>query len=285
MDERPIFDPDILEAIEVFRGGEQDQGDPALRAAAEAARIDPNLAERLARIRDWDRRCADAIRQVAVPPELAPRIVELLKQRPTALAAVVTQSGSRDDALHPERPASRDALASAPPARRRRYWRWAVPAAASIAVAALGIWMVLGQDHRWPGPDELCRTAIGLFEAPAPAASEGAPMDDGAPPRAYPYSPHLLRIPRTQWRSVDQFGGRRAVAYDLPLEGGRRATLYVLRGRAERVPNAPPRQSQLQTRNLSVAAWQSGELIYVLVVDGGERAYRALLESTARPWT
>lgn len=29
MDERPIFDPDILEAIEVFRGGEQDQGDPA----------------------------------------------------------------------------------------------------------------------------------------------------------------------------------------------------------------------------------------------------------------
>ena len=106
-------------------------------------------------------------------------------------------------------------------------------------------------------------------------------MDDGrrAP---YPYSPHLLHPP--QWR-VDQFGGRRAVAYDLPLEGGRRATLYVLRGRAERVPNAPPRQSQLQTRNLSVAAWQSGELIYVLVVDGGERAYRALLESTARPWT
>ncbi|MGI6418414.1 MAG: hypothetical protein ACOX1P_22400 [Thermoguttaceae bacterium] len=285
MDERPSFDPDILEAIEVFRGGDDDQEDSALRAAAEAARTDPNLAEHLARIKRWDRRCADAMRQVAVPPALAPRIIELLKQKETALAAVMTDSGSRGDQVRPERPISRDTPTSAATTSRRRYWRWTAAAATVVAVAALGISMFLNQDRRWSGPDELCRTAIGLFELPAPGANEGAPIDRVAPPRAYPYSPHLLCIPNTRWRNVDQFGGRRAVAYDLPLEGGRRATLYVLRGRAERVPNAPPRQSQLQTRNLSVAAWQSGELIYVLVVDGGEPAYRALLESTAQPWT
>lgn len=283
MDERPSFDPEILEAIEVFRPGEAGQEDLALQALIEVARTDPNLAEHLVRIQRWDRRCAEAMREVAVPPGLAPRIIELLKRNEVSPPVRESASDSQDGKIDREAPASRDVLASTP--RMRRRWRWGVPAGAAIVAAALAIFMFLVQDHRWSGPDELCRTAINLFDVPEPEAGGGLLVSQTAPPEAYPYSPHLLSVPNTRWRSIERFGGHRAVAYDLPLRGDSRATLYVLRGSAKGLPAAPPIQSQLQTRNLSAAAWQSGDLVYVLVVAGGERGYRALLESTARPWT
>lgn len=281
MDERPSIDPDILEAIEVFRSGETEQEDLALQAVIEAARSDPNLAEHLRRVERWDRRCAEAMREVAVPADLAARIVEVLERKQAVPPPREPAVGDRTVEIGCGAPAPRDALA---PTTRRRSWRRIV-VAATIAAAATVVLMVLAPDGGWSGPDELCRTAISLFDIPMPAVNEGFLVSQVAPPEDYPYSSHLLSVPEMRWRSVDEFGRSHAVAYDLPLRGQRRATLYVLRGKAEGLPATPPRQSQLQTRNLAVAAWQSGDLIYVLVADGGEGAYRALLESTARPWT
>jgi hypothetical protein len=44
-----------------------------------------------------------------------------------------------------------------------------------------------------------------------------------------------------------------------------------------KLPTTPAYRPLSTTRNRSVGMWQSGDLLYVLVVEGGQRAYQDLL--------
>jgi hypothetical protein len=81
-----------------------------------------------------------------------------------------------------------------------------------------------------------------------------------------------------RWRNVPKFDRATAVAYDLPLGQGTRATVYVIRCRAPRLPVAPPITPDFVTGRVAIAAWQVGDLVYVAVVEGGAPAYQALLQ-------
>jgi hypothetical protein len=76
------------------------------------------------------------------------------------------------------------------------------------------------------------------------------------------------------------------VAYDLPGPGGVRATLYVAHRDVPGLGSYPPAVPAAGgTAGYSAAAWQDGETLYVLVVEGDARAYRGLLNLSSGPLT
>jgi hypothetical protein len=93
----------------------------------------------------------------------------------------------------------------------------------------------------------------------------GELVSDVQPPVAYPMSADIVPLQNIRWRYVTNYLGGPAVAYDLPARGGR-ATLYVIPRNVPGLPSIPP--SPLSTGGMSAAAWQTGGMLYVLVVEG-----------------
>jgi hypothetical protein len=93
-----------------------------------------------------------------------------------------------------------------------------------------------------------------------------------APPAEFPISGDLRPFSKIRWRRVKQFLGGDAVAYDLPAYSGK-ATLYVFRHSVTGLPSSPPNSPDQNTGGTLVAAWESGGLVYVLVVQGNDRDY------------
>lgn len=99
-----------------------------------------------------------------------------------------------------------------------------------------------------------------------------------APPAEYPMSRDLRQSASIRWRRVAKFLGGDAVAYDLPRIGGK-ATLYVVRRAIAGLPPVPNRDNpDLNTAGKSVAAWESGGLLYVLVVEGDQSTYQGYFD-------
>lgn len=263
MDERPKWTPEQLEALESLRRGVDVEDDSALIPVDEAVRTDQELAERLELIHRWDASISEAIRDVSVPPALAEQILQRLE--PASI------------------PSSRATLPHN--ARKRKRTRWAaIAAAVAVAASLIACLVVL---NRLPelDPNVLRDAAREQFLADLGSQPSGTPFNGRDFPAEYPYSEDLRDdFPGIQWRVIPSFGPTKAIAYDIPLGPGRRATLYVVRCRSRSLPMKPPTILDSQTRNLATAAWQSSGVVYVVVVQGGEREYRSLLR-TAGPLT
>ena len=77
--------------------------------------------------------------------------------------------------------------------------------------------------------------------------------------------------------------GQSACAYDLTAADGRPAALFVISEDGQIAGSALPLKPGSCTGGLMIGCWQTGELIYVLVVEGDERAYRSLLDDAGPP--
>ena len=73
------------------------------------------------------------------------------------------------------------------------------------------------------------------------------------------------------------------VAYQLQDRAGTTAVLYVVRLSRAGLPLAPPSSPQSNTAGKAVGYWRSGEMVFVLVVPGDERSYRAFVSSSPVP--
>jgi len=73
------------------------------------------------------------------------------------------------------------------------------------------------------------------------------------------------------------------VAYDLTGPNGRRATLYAIKVKVEGQLGESPPMRPAVTQGVAVSAWQSGQVVYVLVVDGGTQEYRHFLRRLGGP--
>ena len=71
------------------------------------------------------------------------------------------------------------------------------------------------------------------------------------------------------------------MAFNLSRPGEGRAVLFVVRMGSRDIPGSPPATPQSATGGLTVAAWQNGGLVYVLVVEGDDRFYRRLIHTPA----
>jgi len=287
MENSPNYDQRIIEALEVCRPGSDDVADPALRILAEAIEADPELAQLYARLQEVDGRVAAAFADVPVPEGLEGRLLERLGvasdqgvspgentgQGRAQAPGVLTTPDSATSEAQPETTLRPTPVA---PRRARQPRRWLLAGGGVAVAAALVVGAVMVFSHS--GPDytrqAVLDEAIRFFSHETP---EAARPDE--PPSDYPLSSAMAR-PRQieiEWRWVSGLLESRGVAYDFRDPRGARATLYVLDRQVAGLPAAPTLRPYT-TGGCSVEAWQEGGLLYVLVVDSGDRrAYRQFL--------
>jgi hypothetical protein len=98
-----------------------------------------------------------------------------------------------------------------------------------------------------------------------------------------------LTVKPTGWREVHNLLGRSGVAYEL-RSGSVHATLYVVeRDPPTRfapsfvdLPTIPPTSSLTDSGGKALSAWKQGDLLYVLVVEGGPQQYKAFVAQPGR---
>lgn len=291
MDNPPIPEDRILEAIEACRPGSDDLADPALAHLAEKLEATAELKGLYERIQRVDAGLAAAFHDVAVPEGLAQRITDRLatshrrvakepppNPRPGEVALPANEETSQKPAPPP---------AAAMPAQPRPLSRrWLLAAGGLVTVAAglfVAVWIVGGSQEC----DEpiVLREAMDRFRdeierAESLAAVQGHLLSDPhhPPPSAYPISRDVLRVRGIRWRPISGFLGRSGVAYDLPgPDGTTQATLYVVELTVPDLGALPPAAPRRNTGGYSAAAWQAGQLLYVLAVRGGKGAYGSCL--------
>jgi hypothetical protein len=281
MDDRSNHDREVYDAIEVCRPGSDDISDPSLAFLAAELAANPELDKRYEQLQRLDRRIAKAFSNVPVPVGLADRILAFL-----ALSQIE----------EPIRIAEAEAALAGPAAseetratRRRRSRRWLLVTGGALAAAAAILVMVLvGSPSARPMTREtVIQAATDQFTHALETSVQGQLISATGPPNAYPYSRDLVNLPNIRWRWISNFLGRSGVAYDLIGPGRTRATLYVVQGAGAGLPGVPakPVSSAATGRQLSVAAWQTGGLLYVLVVNGGPSQFPQFLDTAHGPVT
>lgn len=273
MPDEPIRDPRIVEAMEACRPGSDDLADPAFAFLAAKMEANPELRELYERLQCVDGTIAGAFEDVPVPEGLADRIT-------TRLASVRNGHG----AAGPDREAAETAAAEpigkvATPGRRAAR-RWILAGgvggilAASLAVVLLvlrGTPVVLDEAVVLAAANDRFNSDEGL---------EGELVMQSPAPDAFPAGPDfdVSKFRQIRWRWVGGFLGCKGVAYDLTPRGRARATLYVVKCTVTPKLSTMPAYTPLPaTGNRSVGMWQTGDLLYVLVVEGGQREYQRLL--------
>lgn len=266
MDNLPHRDPHLREAIEACRPGSDDLHAPEMASLREQLAADPELQRFCDRVERFDRRVAEAFRDVPVPEGLEASILARLGIAGAVSAAADSPSDATETA--PLRRAPLDQSPAVAPSRRSR--RWLFRAAAAVAASLLvGTFVYLQR------PIPLTESQI-LDAARSDFQSEGTiAWNEGSPPEEFLPSGHVRRVSlaRVKWRELEGFLGRHAVVYDLTQLDGRNARLYMVRASAAGLPPLPPSTPQSTTHGLSVSAWAERGLLCILVVDGSPHDY------------
>jgi hypothetical protein len=255
-------EPPLWEAMEACRPGSDDLNDPGMAQLADAMATDAGLRDRYQRLQGMDAKIRDAFCDVAAPARLADRLL------------------ARIAAVPREAPAAMPAVVEPRRVSRRRL----VAIAAALATTAALVPALL-TFNRQPATtaSSVVERATQFFAADS--HSTGYWVGETPSPADYPSSRDLLRAGRINWRWVHGFLGADAVAYDLPAGGGQRATLYAARRSVTGLPMMAPRSPTFTTAGYSAAAWQDGDMLYVLVVEGDARTYQDCLDLDRAPLT
>jgi hypothetical protein len=262
--------PEWLWAIDGLRAGEELPADVELpKAGADWANgpAGERLRQRLAR---HDAQVASALQAALVPSGLSERV----------LAAVQQELAARPRASSIQTHASADH-------RERRMTRraaWAGMAAAVAATVFVAVQFFSPKKSEFT-PASLMEAAIARFAAERNEPPDSQDSKTTEPPHDLPISSEIL-VESARWRWIDDpWLGRRGVAYDVTVgDEAVRATLYVMEGEMEGLISAPPPMpSYPPTQGACAAAWQSGGLVYVLVVEGKEAEYQRFLRHPGGP--
>lgn len=255
MDERPLNRKELFEALECCRPGHNDAALPGMERLALALDSSPELDRRRERLEQYDAAVAAAFHDLPMSEGLEDRLLARLDAEPAVEPTVVPHRGRR---------------------------RLLAAAATAVAVAAALLIAFFPLDWRKP---ETVRPvdwsmAISQFNSDIERGEFGVGQALDTAPEQYPFDSAVAAYPGTTWRPVEDFLGQSGVVYDLPVPG-MRASLYVVRRTAPGVPSLPdPCNPLLTTGNRAVGAWQDGDRLYVLVVEGDLPQYRRLLHDS-----
>lgn len=271
-----IPDPRVIEAMEACRPGSDDLSDPGLAFLAAELAASPELDDAYERLQRVDSAIRSAFADVSVPDDLAARILHRLS---SASHDALSDESSDSSRATINAPALAEPVAVAIDRSSKALRRWLLAGVGSVglgvAVSLLAV-AVLRTDSRPLTDDQVLEAAMAVFDREA-GVPPGRLVAEAAPPSGHPFSRFVRQNPHIRWRWIKEFLEQSAVAYDLARPGEPRATLYVVRRTVAGLPSAPPARPTLTTHHRSVAAWQTGSLLYVLVVDGGLPSYRGLL--------
>jgi hypothetical protein len=278
------------ERIDACRPGSDDLSLPALAELAAAIETDHELADELARSQRFDGAVARAMHDVPLPAGLADRVLARLAQV-NAVAAPLESSASHPVPLEQgviaatapalpsadqsPTPAVADSARGDLGAGSRRRWISAALAAAAALLIAVGFWQLNGSRPRQISEHELASAGMQWFNEAAPRTGwkasktplPGFPLD-----RAITATPTPL--PQRSFRTAL---GEPAVAYQLAARP-KGAVLYVVQTKLVYPVTTIPYKRLGTSGNVSIAAWQRGNLLYVLAVDGGPQQLDAFVK-------
>ncbi len=276
---------EILEAMESCRahgavGAGGDLNDPQFSELAAAVGEDGELRARFERLQRADTAIKAAFADVPVPADLAERVLRRLGEEAASQAAKPIQCAAETVPNSPAPPPSEHVTPQPKRISRRRLIAGFAAVAAASAVAA-AIWL---HNHRDPAltPGQAIETAMDFFRQDN--GPQGELASRVAPPADFPISSDIARFKDVRWRRIPGLMGGAGVAYDLPSRRGK-ATLYVVNCTVAGLPQFPPPLPTLSTGGNSAAAWQSGGLLYVLVVQGDAQTYSDYLDRSQGPLT
>jgi hypothetical protein len=261
----------IIEGIESCRPGSDDLQSPELADVAQCVEFGSQAREVYQRAQKWDTSVSQAMEQVEVPAGLAERILAALGQQPAPSASL---AHAVDNAQRVE--ADPNATVAPRPAEApwsRRQWL----AAASVIAATLLVAVFAGQYFRTDdelAPDEMVDAWLADL---SPRWNE---MHDVPPDFVLPVS---LTTEPSGWQSFRGANGVRGVAFKLVRANVGNALLLVVRLSRPTAPTSPPSRPQSTTGGKSIGYWRSGQLLYVLVVEGTEREYRTYVNAAGSP--
>lgn len=258
---------DLLVALDACRADHRDEELPEVSAAIAAH--PPRLVERARRrLQQADRAIAAAMEQVPVPEGLGERILaNLAHQPPPACAAESDEPGPTS--ARP-RPWSMVRLRCV---SRRKVLAVAVPG----MVAVLVLTLVFRPRH-----EPLDAAQIDQFARDFYATDDhDAGLVHTAPPRQFPPDVRLA-APMQGWRRLAHgFFGVPTVAYELVTHRRARATLYVVDSRSLTLTGIGPSPTPVATGGIAIGAWQSGDKLYVLVVQGSARQFESYFRQSS----
>lgn len=269
------IDRRTLEGIEACRPGSDDLQSDELADVARRVQDDPQARAVYARVQQWDAAVSSAMEQVPVPVGLAERILARL----SASGSGSGPSGAVADALAQTAGAAPDAGPrpgeSAPRDLGRSRRRWLTGAAAVAATVAVAVFLAQYVSTTSDTPLEAMADAWLAQLKPKWRGMSQAP-NEFAMPRA-------IRVEAVGWQNVGQFAGAHGAAYQLVHATAGTARLFVVRLSKGGAPATPPSVPQFTTGGRSIGYWQTGKLLYVLVVNGNEHQYRAFVNPARMP--
>jgi len=279
MENEPIRNPRLWEAMESCRPRHDDLADPEMAWLARELEASPELTGLHRRLQRLDAAMADAFRDVPVPPGLEAQILARLES--ASSKAIASPAGivpaTRISADLPGTDVPR-------PLPLRRRWLLAVGGLGAAAAAVLLVAIGILQKPAGLAKSEVLNGAIQFYLSDPHEG--GRPLAEAAP--EYPFSPSLAsvvsrRFPEVHWRPIQGFLNRSAVGFDVIGPQGIVATLYVTDCPVDELPSEVPLRPMLSTGETSVSAWQEGGLLYLLVVEGGIPAYERFCAGSAGP--
>jgi hypothetical protein len=220
-------------------------------------------------VQEWDAAVAAKMEDIDVPQGLQDRILERLR----------SAAGSTVEALNvASHPLDVEPAMQITPRQysRRQYSRrqwlagFAMIAASVLVATFLSVWL--------PSDSEVPMEDIADGWSQQLAASW---QQTEQPPREFALPSAITAAPvGWQWLAKHAAHG---VAYQLQDRAGTTAILYVARLSRAGLPLAPPAAPQSNTGGKAVGYWRSGDMVYVLVVPGDERSYRAFVSASPVP--
>ncbi|MCU0981923.1 MAG: DUF3379 domain-containing protein [Pirellulaceae bacterium] len=270
---------EIQQAIDACRPGSDDLQRPEMAALADAIRQDPDVRRRYESSQQFDASVRGLFRDVPVPAGLADRLLAAIEP-PRDRAAAESQTlvapllSEHDVRKHAEE-------AGGWPHRKRRRM-WLTMAGSLTAAAALAGFLLLvpyfsvtepRPDDRLPGEILAWADAVvrqGWNEDLQTAQSLRRPLD------------RAVRANPQRWCSITTAYDSQTIVYDVAPRGADMALVFCMQCpvRSSRLPDMPPWNAFSATGGLTLGVWRRGDMVYVLVVRGGPRRYRELIEAS-----
>ena len=248
-------DRELITGLDACRPASSDLREPDLRGIAESVASNARAAEIRVRIERIDAATLKAMHNISLPDGLEARLMARLREEVQPTPAVVSETST-----------SRT---------RRRWLAWSAGFAAVVAATIAAVML-----FRPPLPlDRQDLASSRQWHDQVVAADDWQTVGPGD--LDLPGFAKLYVHPR-RYRDASSIVGRDATAYDLSRPGGPQATLFVIPQVARAgLPGSPPPRLEAFTLGSSIAAWQQGNVIYVVVIASDRREdYRDLVKTT-----
>lgn len=257
-------DKRIQEAIDVCRPDTDDLQFPELTDVAAQINNDARLAQLVSRVQSTDKRIIEVMGQGRLPEGIEQRLLdrlELAKRQGSSAemqAVVSNQVETRGDRVW---------------WRSRRGLLLMGLAAVLLIGATTGI-LSMGNERL------MLENLDGLAEQWHQTVHSEDGWQPDPPPSGYRI-PKRIKFRTGRWKSFACPADRSAVAYNLTDPGAPnlKATLFVIRTTIDGLDNSPP-TAENWTMGRSISAWQSGEFVYVIVIEGRQKRYFKYVDTT-----